>query len=128
MSLRRRRQPVQYLGPHARVLAMDRRPYEAVQALRGRRFDAEVTAPLRHRLLEMVWAPRRGQDLRTEPGDQRLAIGDCGFAKAQVLPNLRSVTLDGKTYTGDTVSGCRVQRSALPDSKRAGLISPPTKA
>src|SRR3989442_2451028 len=76
---------------------MDRRPYEAVQALGSRGLDAEVTAPLRHRLLEMVWAPCGGQDLRTEPGDQRLAIGNCGFAEAQVLPNLRPVILDGPT-------------------------------
>src|SRR2546430_14838508 len=45
----------------------------------------------------MLWAPCGGQDLRTEPCDQRLAIGDCGFAEAQMLPNLRSVTLDGPT-------------------------------
>src|SRR5215471_8211625 len=76
---------------------MDRRPYEAVQALRGRRFDTEVTAPLRHRLLQMIWAPCGGQELRTEPGDQRLTIGDGGFAEAQVLPNLRAVPFDSPT-------------------------------
>jgi hypothetical protein len=51
-----------------------------------------------------------------------------GFPNDYVYRFTLSVTLDGKTYTGETVSGCRVQRSALPDSKRAGLISPPTKA
>ena len=76
---------------------MDRRPYEAVQALRGRRCDTEGTAPLRHRLLEMIWAARGGQELRTEPGDQCRAIGDGGFAEAHVLPNLRAVPLDGPT-------------------------------
>jgi hypothetical protein len=33
---------------------MDRRPYKAVHALWGRGLDAEVTATLRNRLLEMI--------------------------------------------------------------------------
>src|SRR5687768_9034787 len=48
----------------------------------------------------MVWAPRGGHDLRREPGDQRLAIGNRGFAEAQVLANLRPVRLDSPTVPG----------------------------
>src|SRR5215472_8082636 len=88
---------MQYRGPHARVLAMDRRPYQTVEALWSRGLDAEGAAPLHHGFLHMLWAPRGGEDLRTEPGDQRLTIGDGGFAEAQVLPNLRAVPLDGPT-------------------------------
>ena len=48
----------------------------------------------------MVWAPRGGHDLLREPGDQRLAIGDRGFAEAQVPANLRPVILDRPTVPG----------------------------
>ena len=76
---------------------MDRRPYEAVQPLGGRGLDAQVTTPLYHGLFEMVWAPRGGHYLLREPSDQRLAIGDRGFAEAQVLADLRPVILDSPT-------------------------------
>lgn len=88
---------MQSLGPHTRVLAMDRRPDEPVEALGSRGLDAEGTAPVHHGFLQMIWTPRGGEALCTEPGDQRLAIGDGGFAEAQVLPNLRTVPLDGPT-------------------------------
>src|SRR5262249_2517454 len=88
---------MQYRGFHARVLAMDRRPYQPVETLGSRGLDTEGTAPLHHGFLQMLWAPCGGQDLRTEPGDQRFTIGDGGFAEAQVLPNLRMVPFDGPT-------------------------------
>jgi hypothetical protein len=91
---------VQYPVPYAGVLALDRRSYEAVQPLGGRGLDAQVTTTLDHGLFEMVWAPRGGCDLLREPCDQRLAIGDRGFAEAQVLANLRPVILDSPTVPG----------------------------
>src|SRR5215471_17259502 len=79
---------------------MDRRSYETIQPLGGRGLDAQVTTTLYHGLFEMVWAPRGGHDLLREPGDQRLTIGDCGFAEAQVLANLRPMILDSPTVPG----------------------------
>ena len=74
--MRRRRQLLEYRRPYARVLAMDRRPDEALKALGSRGFDAQVTASLEHRRFEMVGASRGGHHVRTEPGGQRVAIGD----------------------------------------------------
>jgi len=76
---------------------MDRRPYQPVETLGSRGLDTEGTAPLHHGFLQMIWAPCGGQELRTEPGAQRLTIGDGGFAEAQVLPNLRAVPFDSPT-------------------------------
>ena len=91
---------MQYLGSYARVLTMDCGSYEAVLPLGGRGLDAQVTTTLYHGLFEMVWAPRGGHDLLREPSDQRLAIGDRGFAEAQVPANLRPVILDSPTVPG----------------------------
>ena len=98
--MRRRRQLLEYRRPYARVLAMDRRPDEALKALGSRGFDAQVTASLEHRRFEMVGASRGGHHVRTEPGGQRVAIGDRGFTEAAVLPNLRPVILDGPPVPG----------------------------
>jgi hypothetical protein len=91
---------VQYPAPYAGVLALDRRSYEAVQPLGGRGFDAQVPTPLNHGLFELVEASCDGHDLLSEPGDQRLTIGDRGFAEAQVLANLRPVILDRPAVPG----------------------------
>jgi hypothetical protein len=76
---------------------MHRRPHEAVNPLWGGGLDVQVTAALSDGFLQMLCAPRRGEELVTEPRHQGLPIGNGGFAEAQVLPNLRPMILYGTT-------------------------------
>ena len=74
---------------------MQCRSHQAVGPFRRRRFDVQDPETLPGLVVEMIGMLVVGQDVFDEPGGERRAVFHGGFPKAEQLPDLGAVILDG---------------------------------